>query len=137
MSEKEETKIWEALREGVMNLGDLTTISLRTFMSFAEFYDVEVVREHIRNKYFGTDIKTAAIALVYLDSPGLNLRPKSKLGYVASSAELCGATTGGLIEYLEKLSNRNDMILVFEYLVEESRKKRFNDQFGFLPNRDF
>ena len=77
------------------------------------------------------------MALVYLDSPGLNLRPKSKLGYVASSAKLCGASTGGLIEYLETLSNRNDMILIFEYLVEESRKKRFNDHFGFLPNRDF
>jgi hypothetical protein len=137
MSETDETKIWETLREGVMDLRDLTTLGLPTLMSFAEFYDVEFVREHIRNKYFGTDIKAVAMALVHLDSPGLNLRPKSKLGYIASSAKLCGASTERLGEYLEKLSNRNDMILIFEYLVEESRKKRFTEHFGFLPIRDW
>ena len=137
MSEADETKIWETLREGVMDLRDLDTLGLPTLMSFAEFYDMEFVRAHIRDKYYGANIRTAARALVHLDTPGLNLRPRTKLGYIASSAKLCRASTVGLSEYLEKLSNRNDMILIFEYLVEESRKKRFTEHFGFLPIRDW
>ena len=73
MSEADEGKIWETLREGVLDLRDLDILGLPTLMSFAEFYDMEFIRAHIRVKYYGANIRTAARALVHLDTPGLNL----------------------------------------------------------------
>ena len=137
MLEADEARIWEFLREGVVNLHELNTLGLAMLMDFAEFYDMEFMRIHIKASFFGCNLRTAAKALVHLHSLELNLRAESKLGYIASSAILCGSTESDLVKFLSNKDNGKDLVLTFDFLVEASRMKRFEAYYGFLPILDW
>ena len=136
MLEADEARIWEFLREGVINLHELDTLGLSMLMDFAEFYDMEIMRTHIKAVFFGCNLRTAARALVHLHTLDVKIRAESKLGYIASSAILCGAKESVLTKFLSDKDNGRDLVLIFEFLVEASRRKRFESYFGFLPIGD-
>ena len=101
-------------------------------MDFAEFYDMEIMRTHIKAVFFGCNLRTAARALVHLHTLDVKIRVESKLGYIASSAILCGAKESVLTKFLSDKDNGKDFVLMFEFLVEASRRKRFESYFGFI-----
>ena len=137
MLEADEARIWEFLQEGVIHLHELDNLGLPMLMDFAEFYDIEIMRTHIKAAFFGCNLKTAARALVHLHSRNVKVRAESKLGYIASSARLCGAKESVITKFLSDKDNGTDYVLTFEFLVEASRMKRCEAHFGFLPDRDW
>ena len=132
VSETDERRIWGTIKEGELNLGGLDNLELTTLMNFAEHYDMEFIRNYIRVKFYGSQLKEAATALIHLDKPGLNLTPETKRGYLASTAELCGASTDKLIDQLTKMGGNKERVTIFEYLVGETRKKIYRNNFGLI-----
>jgi len=137
MLEADEARIWEFLQEGIIHLHELDNLGLTTLMDFAEFYDMEIMRTHIKAAFFGCNLKTAARALVHLHGLNGKIKAESKLGYIASSAKLCGAKEAVITKFLSDKDNGTDYVLIFEFLVEAARLKRWKSYFGFLPERDW
>ena len=127
MSEIDESRIWGTIKDGKLKLGRLDNLELATLMNFAEYYDMEIIRNYIRIKFYGSQLKEAATAIIHLDTPGVDLTTETKRVYLSATAELCGASTDKLIDQLTKMGEN-----IFEYLVGETRKKIYRNNFGVI-----
>ena len=69
MREIDESRIWTTIKDGKLKLGRLNNLGLATLMNFAEYYDMALIRNYIRIKFYGTCIETAASSILYLETP--------------------------------------------------------------------
>ena len=67
----EEGMIWATITEENIDLGKLRSLDLTCLMDFAEYYDMALIRNYIRINFYGTNIETAAAAIVHLDHQGI------------------------------------------------------------------
>jgi hypothetical protein len=122
MSEIDESRIWGTIKDAKLKLERLDNLELATVMNFAEYYDMEIIRNYIRIKFYGSQLKEAATAIIHLDTPGVDLTTETKRAYLSATAELCGASTDKLIDQLTKMGENKERVNIFEYLVGETRK---------------
>ena len=119
LDEIEEGMIWAIITEENIDLGKLRNLNLACLMGFAEYYDMALIRNYIRIKFYGTNIETAAAAIVHLETPGCLLEEKTSGEYLGEAAKLCGTSKTELTEMISEMGEIGRQDKLTTYLTNE------------------